>query len=138
MAIWNGDGEAYKQNQHGMPKTETSCSKIKIQSLGFYGPRDVARLRYEWVIIQKGATTCNGRGMVAAFWDPTIRVVYASTTPVGPRRAEMKEPSSSFGAAPAWYDQLRAIVDGKNPRFHAEDGALSNYESDRAAQAVLS
>ena len=109
----------------------------KITSLGFFGLRDIARLHYEWVSTQIGAITLNGNCMVAAFWDPTNSVVYASTIPGGVRRAQMKVAASNIHAAPLWYNQVRTVLDGDYPKIHAEDGAFYNYETAQTEQIGL-
>ena len=134
MVLWDGDRDVYKEKPTWHAESSTHFFQTKITSLGFFGLRDIAKLHYEWVSTQRGATTFNGHCMVAAFWDPTNSVVYASTIPVGPRRAEMKEAASEFHAAPAWYNQARTVIGGSNPKIHAEDGAFYNYESAQIVQ----
>ena len=72
--------------------------------------------------------------MVAAFWDPVTKTVFASSVPLGPRKAEMIEASRFHSAAPYWYSQVRPIVDSNvaAPAIHAEDGAYYNYETSSA------
>ena len=134
MVLWDGDSDVYKEKPTWHAESSGFFFQDKVTSLGFFGLRDIAKSHYEWVSIQSGATTFNGHCMVAAFWDPTNSVVYASTIPLGPRRAEMKEAASDFGAAPAWYNQARTVIGGSNPKIHAEDGAFYNYESAQIVQ----
>ncbi|KAI4234542.1 MAG: hypothetical protein LQ352_008168, partial [Teloschistes flavicans] len=134
MVLWDGEDDVYRDRPTWHAETSGFFFQHRIRSLGFFGLRDIAKSHYEWVSTQRGATTFNGHCMVAAFWDPTSSRVYASTIPQGPRRAEMKEAASEFGAAPAWYNQARTIIGGSNPKIHAEDGAFYNYESAQIVQ----
>ena len=134
MVLWNGEQDVYKKKPTWHAESSGFMFHNRITSLGFFGLRDIAKLHYEWVSTQRGATTFNGHCMVAAFWDPTNSVVFASTIPVGPRRAEMKEAARDSRAAPAWYNQARTVILGSNPKIHAEDGAIYNYESAQIVQ----
>ena len=67
--------------------------------LGFYGFRDIAKDYYDWLKTQLGAMKYNGHCMVAVFWDPVTRIVFASSIPLGPRKAEMIEASRNNHAA---------------------------------------
>ena len=68
--------------------------------------------------------------MVAAFWDPVTRTVFASSIPLGPRKGEMVAASLNNHAAPYWYSQVYTLINANvvAPPIYAEDGAYYNYE----------
>ena len=99
--------------------------------LSLVGLRDIAKGHYEWLKTQSSYKNQDSRSAsVAEFWDPTNRVVYASTVPRAPYRDAMIEAATQLNAAPVWYNQVRTFLHGNNPNVHAEDAALFDYEVD--------
>ncbi|KAK3935134.1 hypothetical protein QBC46DRAFT_272414 [Diplogelasinospora grovesii] len=95
---------------------------------------DIAHAYYNWLKDQPNAVTPNGVCMVAVMWDPVSKIVYASSIPQGPRKAQN-------GAAPLWYGQVRQFVSAypappsANP-FHAEDGVFFNFETSKGTNTA--
>lgn len=136
MNRWQGDTDAYKNTPTWHSESRYFAAE-RVRQFGFYGLRDIAKGHYDWLKDQPGSTSSKRKCMVAAFWDPNIKTIYASSIPLGPRKVEMIAASYSSGAAPSWYNQVRRFVKSNmnSVPIHAEDGAYYNYETTVAAQA---
>ena len=134
MTLWEGNSAAYRQRPTWHYESTNYFTIQRIDTLGFYGLRDIAKDHYDWLKTQPGATTFNGHCMVAAFWDPVTRTVFASSIPLGPRKGEMIAASLNNYAAPYWYNQVYTLINANTaaPPIHAEDGAYYNYETSAA------
>ncbi len=135
MQRWSGKADVYKKEPTWYCRSKGYYFNEKIEQLGFYGVRDIAKRHYDWLKDQPGATTPNGHCMVAAFWDPNTQTVWASSIPLGPRKAIMIGTSRNKGAAPSWFNQVDKILNPNKAKIHAEDGAYYNYETSTDAQA---
>ena len=129
MELWGG--EEARGSEKPTWHAQSTVFTDKVQALGWYGLLEIAKDYWEWVSTQEHSTTENQYCLVAAFWDSTNLVVYASTIPVGPRRAIMQGLAKN-GKAPDWYIRARSADGTVNP--HAEDGAYFNYETNDLTQ----
>lgn len=100
MSRWEGNSAAYRQRPTWHYESTNWFTVQRIDTLGFYGLRDIAKDHYNWLKTQPGGTTYNGHCMVAVFWDPVTRTVFASSVPLGPRKGEMVAASLNNYAAP--------------------------------------
>ena len=86
MNLWQGGTSEYRDKATWHYESRGFYLQDKINRLGFYGLRDMAKKHYDWLKDQRGATSYQGHCMVAAFWDPISQTVYASRSPWGRAR----------------------------------------------------
>ncbi|RFU27848.1 hypothetical protein B7463_g8505, partial [Scytalidium lignicola] len=109
--------------------------------LKYDGVLDIAHAHYNWLKDQPNFMTPKGACLVAAMWDPDNKIVYASSIPLGPRKAIMAKESAENVAAPLWYNQVKRFIEPYpalptvNP-FHAEDGVYFNFEMTKGTKTV--
>ena len=109
MSFWEGNSATYRQRPTWHYESTNWFTVQRIDTLGFYGLRHIAKDHYDWLKTRPGGPTYNGHCMVAAFWDPVTRTVFASSIPLGPRKGEMVAASLNNHAAPYWYSQVYTL-----------------------------
>lgn len=113
-----------------------------------YDVVEVAGLMYKWLVNKYPKmelhSTSEGTCLVAVIWDPVAQEFTGSTIPIGPRKVAMiglaaPQDSSSPARAPAWYNQVRSLIDTtrQTAYFHAEDGALFHWETRNGPHRVV-
>lgn len=85
---------------------------------------DVAQQYFNTIVGTPGVKTSTGALLVAALWDPTANVVWASTIPRSNLVKFMKDQGPS--RAPVWWAQSGTLPVGAT--YHAEDGAYFAME----------
>lgn len=106
----------------GTHELEGYAAQKPIQDIFITDIYDAAASFFNWVKGQPDVLTGPGNLLVAAFFDPDTRMVYASTIPRGEWADYMSKEKSK---APVWEAHYNKI--GKKT-LHAEDGAYYWYE----------
>jgi hypothetical protein len=140
MTLWAVPNDLQEWTSTPTWHQETTIENEGLE-LDYLGVLDIAHRHYAWVNTQPNAFKATSSAcLVAAMWDPVSRIVYASTVPRGPRKAQMTKATVQDNAAPLLASQLQPMLaplqnqdytsgQWRNAFFHAEDGVYFNWET---------